>query len=160
MSRSLSVLVVTVSDRASRGEYPDESGPAVEKVLLRAHSDWRVTRRIVADEGDELTAALREGLAYDVVLTTGGTGIGPRDITPDVTAAHCERALPGVAEMLRAESRVETAMAVLSRAFAGTRGSTVYVNLPGSVKGAGSCTAMLVPILGHAVAMLAGAGHE
>jgi molybdopterin adenylyltransferase len=160
MSRPLSVLIVTVSDRASRGEYEDRSGPAVEAELRRAYPEATVTRRIVADETDALAAALREGLDHDAVLTTGGTGIGPRDITPEVTRAHCERDLPGVAEMLRAESRRETLMAALSRGYAGVRGTTVYVNLPGSVTGARSCTALLVPILEHAIAMLSGGGHE
>jgi molybdopterin adenylyltransferase len=160
MSRRLSVLVVTVSDRASRGEYADRSGPAVQAEVERAYPGGAVERTVVPDEPDDIEAALHRGREFDVVLTTGGTGIGPRDRTPDTTAAFCEKELPGIAEMLRAESRRETPLAVLSRGYAGLRGQTIYVNLPGSVKGARNCAALLMPVLAHAVEMVAGSGHE
>jgi molybdopterin adenylyltransferase len=152
-------LVITVSDRAAAGVYEDRSGPVVEEELRESYPDCRVERRVVPDDEKLLREALESGEAFDVVLTTGGTGLGPRDITPEVTKTVCDRELPGVAEMLRFESRKEVATAVLSRGFAGSRGGTIYVNLPGSVKGARSCTRMLTPVLLHAVEMAAGGDH-
>lgn len=158
-NRLFSILVVTVSDRAAAGVYEDRSGPAVEEELRAAFPGCRVERKIVPDDEGPLRGALESGEAFDVVLTTGGTGLGPRDITPEVTKAVCDRELPGVAEMLRFESRKEVATAVLSRGVAGSRGQTIYVNLPGSEKGARSCTRMLIPVLLHAVEMASGGDH-
>lgn len=155
----LSFAVITVSDRAARGEYQDRSGPAVVEVLNAGFPRSPISTRIVPDEGNDLAAALAAAAGKDVVLTTGGTGVGPRDITPDVTEVHCDKALPGVAEMLRRESYKATPTAILSRGYAGTKGQTIYVNLPGSVKGARECTELLLPILQHAVDTLHGAGH-
>ncbi|MFP4430847.1 MAG: molybdenum cofactor biosynthesis protein B [Spirochaetaceae bacterium] len=157
--RALSIMIITVSDRAAAGVYQDRSGPAVEEELLGSFPDCRVERRIVPDEPEPLRAALESGGTFDVVLTTGGTGLGPRDITPEVTKALCDRELPGIAEMLRFESRKEVPTAILSRGVAGSRGRSIYVNLPGSVNGARSCTRMLLPILEHAVEMVAGGDH-
>lgn len=159
LGRPLSILVVTASDRAAAGVYEDKSGPAVEEELLGAFPDCRVKRQIVPDDPEPLREALESGELFDIVLTTGGTGLGPRDITPEATRSICDRELPGIAEMLRFESRKEVATAILSRGVAGSRGRTIYVNLPGSVKGARSCTRMLLPILEHAVEMVAGGGH-
>ncbi len=159
LGRPLSILVVTASDRAAAGVYEDKSGPAVEEELLGAFPDCRVERQIVPDDPEPLREALESGELFDIVLTTGGTGLGPRDITPEATRSICDRELPGIAEMLRFESRKEVATAILSRGVAGSRGRTIYVNLPGSVKGARSCTRMLLPILEHAVEMVAGGGH-
>ncbi len=159
LERPLSVLVVTVSDRASAGVYADQSGPAVEEVLRGAFAECRVDRRVVPDDPGPLREALESGDGFDVVLTTGGTGLGPRDITPEATRSICDRELPGIAEMLRFESRKAVPTAVLSRGVAGSRGPTIYVNLPGSVRGARSCTEMLLPILEHAVEMVAGGDH-
>lgn len=159
LGRPLSILVVTVSDRAAAGVYADKSGPAVEEELLGAFPDCRVERRIVPDDPEPLREALESGELFDIVLTTGGTGLGPRDITPEATRSVCDRELPGIAEMLRFESRKEVPTAILSRGVAGSRGRTIYVNLPGSVKGARSCTRMLLAILEHAAEMAAGGGH-
>ena len=162
MDGGLRILVVTVSDRAAAGVYTDESGPAVEDVLREALGECEVRRIIVPDEAPEIRRAL-ENPDFDVILTTGGTGLSPRDITPEVTASVCDRSLPGVAEMLRNESRKEVATAVLSRGFAGSRrteeGATVLVNLPGSKRGAAGCARLLTPILAHAVEMLSGGDH-
>ncbi len=159
MSEPLRVLVVTVSDRASRGEYDDRSGPAVEEAVLAVLSDAQCERIVVPDEAVELIRALDRGLTADAVLTTGGTGIGPRDITPETTEAFCDRPIPGIAEYLRLESLKETKLAPLSRGFAGQKGDTVIVNLPGSVKGAASTARLVAPLLEHARSMLAGEGH-
>lgn len=153
------ILVVTVSDRASRGEYEDRSGPAAEAALRAALTDCTVERIVVPDDEPPLRRALEKGLDYDAVVTTGGTGIGPRDITPEVSAAFCEREIPGIAEYLRSKSLKETDLAPLSRAYAGQRGSTVVVNLPGSTAGARSTATLVAPLLLHAKAMLAGCGH-
>ena len=157
----LAFTVITVSDRASRGEYPDRSGPAIVEALREAFPESRVEARIVPDDEQALAGALAAaGETSDVVLTTGGTGLGPRDITPEVTRSHCDRELPGVAETLRRESYAATPTAMLSRGYAGIRHSTIFVNLPGSVAGARECTALLSPVLPHAVDTLRGGGHE
>lgn len=159
MDAALRVLVVTVSDRASRGEYEDLSGPAVEDSIRSAVEACIVDRVIVSDDREPILHALGRGQTYDAVLTTGGTGIGPRDITPEITEAFCEREVPGIAEMLRSESRRETELAPLSRGYAGQKGNTLYVNLPGSTAGARSTAGLVAPLLVHARVMLAGGGH-
>lgn len=155
----LRIAVITVSDRASRGEYADKSGPALVECLRAAHPDMVIDAVIVPDEADAIRQALDRFHGRDWIITTGGTGIGPRDITPEITAAFCERALPGIAETLRRESYSETPAAMLSRGFAGLRGRTVVVNVPGSVKAAVFCARILAPIMAHARDMLAGKGH-
>ncbi len=152
--------MVTVSDRASRGEYEDRSGPAAEQALAGALPGCEIDRLVVPDERRPLLLSLEQGLAYDAVVTTGGTGLGPRDITPEVTEEFCEREIPGIAEYLRSESLKETGLAPLSRGYAGLRGSTVIVNLPGSTAGARSTASLVAPLLEHATAMISGRGHE
>jgi molybdenum cofactor synthesis domain-containing protein len=153
------VLVLTISDRAAAGEYEDRSGPAVEEVLRAGLADAEVDRAIVADDIEEIEKALRAAQGYEVVLTTGGTGLGPRDHTPEATERVCERPVPGLAELLRRESLRQTPNAVLSRGTAGLRGRTLVVNLPGSVRGAAFCAGVLAPLLPHAQRMIAGGGH-
>jgi molybdenum cofactor synthesis domain-containing protein len=155
----MKVLVLTISDRASTGEYDDVSGPALEQVLKDLMDDVDISRVIVPDDPNEIETALTEGLDCDVILTTGGTGLGPRDTTPEVTRSFCEREVPGLAELLRIESLKETPHAALSRATAGQRGRTLVVNLPGSVRGASFGARVLAPILPHAAKMMAGGGH-
>lgn len=155
----MKILVLTVSDRASRGEYEDQSGPAVESVLAEHFPDAHVQRLIVSDDKTDIENGLRAGLNFDFVLSTGGTGISERDRTPEVTQSFCDRLVPGIAETLRAESYKETPHAMLSRAVAGMKGNTLIVNMPGSVKGAAFCTRLLVPILKHAPNMARGKGH-
>lgn len=156
----MKVAVITVSDRASRGEYEDLSGPAIE-AILKEHCRGRVDieRSIVPDEAAPLTAALEAHSGADVILTTGGTGLGPRDITPEVCRLWCEKEAAGVAEAVRAHSLTETPMAMLSRGYAGLKGRTLLINLPGSVKAVTSCTEFLLPVLEHAVKMMRGEGH-
>lgn len=155
----MKILVVTISDRASMGVYEDRSGPAVEKALEEGLQGAEIERLIVSDEAAEIEKALENYAKYDVILTTGGSGIGPRDNAPDVTAIFCDRLIPGIAEYLRSESCKETLNAVLSRGVAGYRGTTIIVNLPGSVKGAVFCAKLLVSILPHACDMIRGKGH-
>jgi molybdenum cofactor biosynthesis protein B len=153
------VAVITISDRASRGEYEDLSGPEVVAGVRTAFPDAEVSSRIVPDEPTQIMAALQAEAGSDFILTTGGTGISPRDVTPEVTARFCEKEIPGIAEMLRSRSYGETPAAVLSRGFAGMRGGTVVVNFPGSVKAVRLCMKELAPVMAHAMRMLRGEGH-
>ncbi len=155
----MKILALTISDRASEGVYEDRSGPAVEETLKKGISGAVVERLIVSDEAAEIEKAFEKHAEYDVILTTGGSGIGPRDNTPDVTMSFCDRMIPGIAEYLRSESCKETLNAVLSRGVAGYKGTTIIVNLPGSVKGAVFCAKLLLPILPHACDMIRGEGH-
>jgi len=128
--------VLTASDRASAGDYDDLSGPAIERFLEAAlTSPWEVLRRVVADEQDAIEAALVELVDIEgcsVVVTTGGTGPAPRDVTPEATESVCERMLPGFGEQMRAVSLKHVPTAILSRQTAGVRGSSLVLNLPGS----------------------------
>jgi len=153
------ILVLTISDRAFRGVYEDRSGPAVEEALRAGIAGVEVERLVVPDEEARIEQAFEAHLDRDVILTTGGSGIGPRDATPDVTARFCDALIPGIAEHLRRESYRETPYALLSRAVAGRKGRTIIVNMPGSTKGARFCAELLAPILPHAVAMMRGEGH-
>jgi molybdenum cofactor synthesis domain-containing protein len=153
------VAVVTVSDRASRGEYADRSGPEIERLLLARFPAAEVTRRVVPDEQTAILAALEAEAGADVILTTGGTGLSPRDVTPEATRQFCDREAPGIAEALRAHSYAETPAAMLSRAYAGLRGSCLVVNFPGSVKAVARCLEVLGPVLEHALGMIRGEGH-
>ncbi len=155
----MTIAVLTVSDRASRGIYADESGPEIERILREAFPAVQVLREIVPDEPERLHAALERHRAADFILTTGGTGISPRDLTPEVTAGWCDRLLPGIAEALRAESLRETPSAMLSRGVAGQKGNTIVVNFPGSLKAVRLCTRALLPVIEHALRMLRGEGH-
>jgi molybdopterin adenylyltransferase len=153
----LATAVVTVSDGVSRGTRDDASGRAVSSLLEGA--GFAVTRhQVVPDEREALERMLaelcEEGLA--LVVTTGGTGLGPRDVTPEATRAVIDREAPGLAEQMRAAGRSSTPLAALSRGVAGSRGSTLILNLPGSAKGAVESLSSILPILPHALDLLAG----
>ena len=128
--------VLTASDRASSGEYDDLSGPAIESFLEDAlTSQWKVIRRIVADEREHIEEAivdLIDNLGCSVVVTTGGTGPSPRDVTPEATESVCDRMMPGFGEQMRAVSMKYVPTAMLSRQTAGIRGSSLVINLPGT----------------------------
>jgi cyclic pyranopterin monophosphate synthase len=152
--------VITLSDRAHRGEYEDVSGPLLVE-RLRALGAELGPAEVRADEVQPLAARLRELAAAGVrlVLCTGGTGLGPRDVTPEALAQVAERHVPGIAEMFRSESSQHTPLAWLSRATAVLVGDTLVIALPGSAKAVAQGMDILAPILAHALAMVAGEGH-
>jgi molybdopterin adenylyltransferase len=153
---SIHIGIITVSDRSARGERPDESGPALVNAVLQ--QGWQVIRtEILPDKIEQLSIVLAEWAdsgEMDVILTTGGTGFSPRDITPEATQAVIQRPTPGLAEAMRSASLRITPHAMLSRATAGIRSRTLIVNLPGSPKGAIENLAVLLPILPHAIQLL------
>src|SRR5439155_10594594 len=146
--------VLTVSDGVSAGEREDASGDALEELLVA--DGFQVERRVVPDDREEIWRAISE-LAEEarLVLTTGGTGVAPRDVTPEATLGAIEREAPGIAEAIRADSLTKTPHALLSRGVAGTIGATLVVNLPGSTGGCRDGYAVLRPALEHALRLLA-----
>ena len=155
----MKVAVITISDRASRGEYEDLSGPEIEKGILALYPFAAIARSVVPDDPVAILSALESSDGVDFVLTTGGTGLSPRDVTPEVTKRFCDREIPGIAEALRSRSLAETPAAMLSRGFAGMKGSTVVVNFPGSPKAVRLCVMVLGPVMEHALRMIRGEGH-
>lgn len=148
--------MITVSDSCSRGLREDLSGPALVRTL-DAHGLETVYRATVPDERKAIEDAIRQAAGRArLVVTTGGTGIGPRDVTPEATRGVCDRLLEGVAELMRAEGRRETPMTSLSRALCGTMGETLVLNVPGSPKGAVSSLLAALPVLPHALDLLEG----
>lgn len=158
----MKVYILTVSDRCSRGEAEDRGGPAVAGAVEAA--GWSVVgSEILPDDRPALAARLkalcRADAAPQVVLTTGGTGLGPRDITPEATRDALEKELPGFGERMRREGEKKTPLASLSRAVCGSAGKTLIVNLPGSPKGAVESFEAVRGLLEHAAAMLGGGDH-
>jgi molybdenum cofactor synthesis domain-containing protein len=152
------VAVLTISDACSRGERADGSGPLIV-AWVRQAGYTMVAHELVADEPSRIVPRLiawADADLVDVILTTGGTGLAPRDITPEATRTVIEREAPGIAEAMRSAGLTETPRAALSRGIAGVRGRTLIVNLPGSPRAVSSGLAVLAPLLVHAVDLLRG----
>jgi len=157
----MKVGILTVSDKGSRGERADRSGPAIREIIEAAGGQV-VRTAIVPDEEEDIRKALLawsdEGL--DLVLTTGGTGFSPRDRTPEATKAVIERETPGLPEAMRRAGAERTPTAILSRAAAGIRGSTLIINLPGSERAVRESLAAVLPALAHGIEILRGSAAE
>ena len=152
--------IVTISDRASAKKMEDESGPALVHIL---EAQFEVTGpQVVPDDVRRIADAIVDAvdLGADVVVTTGGTGLGPRDVTPQATSEVIDFEVPGIAETMRRAGAAKTPMAALSRGLAGVRGRALIINVPGSVKGATESLDAVLPMLGHAVRLLHGDTHH
>ncbi len=155
---SIRVVVITVSDACSRGERKDESGEVLVQLLKEIGADI-VATTIVPDDRDPLAETLRafaDRADVNFIITTGGTGLGPRDNTPEATRAILEREAPGLAEAMRIETSRQTPMAMISRGVCGVRSRTLIVNLPGSPKAVRESFAVIKPVLDHAMELLGG----
>lgn len=152
--------VITASDKGSRGEREDLSAPAIVEILMPFGD---VTDYVIVPDDRAALAKMMRGMAgkgLDAVFTTGGTGMSPRDVTPEATLDIIDRQVPGIAEAIRRETAAATAKAMLSRGVAGISGSTLIINLPGSPKAVAECLAVLTPVLDHALETVSGRGGE
>ena len=156
--------VVTISDRAFRGVYEDKGGPGIEAALRELlATPWRPERRIAPDERPAIEAALialADEAHCPLILTTGGTGPAPRDVTPEATEAVCDRMLPGFGELMRLKSLAEVPTAILSRQMAGTRGSSLIINLPGKPAAIRTCLDAVFAAVPYCIDLLGGARLE
>ena len=152
--------ILTVSDRASRGEYEDRGGPAIHDYLGEVlSSNWEPVPRVIPDERDQIAAALRQLVDDEgccLVVTTGGTGPAPRDVTPEATEDVCEKLMPGFGELMRTESLKAVPTAILSRQTAGIRGGALIVNLPGQPKAIAECLDAVFPAIPYCVDLIGG----
>lgn len=160
MVKKIRIGIVTVSDRASRGEYEDQGGPAIQAWLDKAlRNEWEAVNRLVPDEQDQVEAALKE-LADEqqccLIVTTGGTGPAPRDITPEATEAVCDKVLDGFGEQMRAVSLQYVPTAILSRQMAGIRGHSLLINLPGKPSAIDDCLDAVFPAVPYCIDLIEG----
>lgn len=160
MSTAARIGIVTVSDRASRGEYEDQGGPAIQAWLESAlTTPWEAVPRVIPDELHEVEAtlaALADMEGCCLIVTTGGTGPAPRDVTPEATEAVCEKLLPGFGEQMRAVSLRHVPTAILSRQTAGIRGGALIVNLPGKPSAIAECLDAVFPAIPYCVDLIGG----
>ena len=158
---AIRTAILTMSDLCSQGKREDTSGQIIEEILPK--DIFEVCQKtIIPDDYETITKTLRrfsDEQNVEVVLTTGGTGLGPRDVTPEATTAVCDRMAPGFSEILRSESYKITPKAVLSRGVSGMRDNTLIINLPGSPKAVRECMEIILEVLPHAVKMMRGGGH-
>ena len=155
---NMRVGIIIISDKGAKGERIDQSGPAIRKILDN-QSLLVAGYQIIPDEKETIKKALidfSENLACDLILTSGGTGLGPRDVTPEATLSIVDKVVPGLAEAMRAETFSVTPFAILSRAVAGIRGKCLIINLPGSPKAVRECLQVLLPVIPHAVEIIKG----
>lgn len=150
------LAILTISDSGSRGEREDRGGPAIRDKL--PPPDYEEVRyEIIADDADAITRRICEWSdsgEVDLIVTTGGTGMGPRDVTPEAALQAIERQVPGMAETMRAQTLQFTPMAMLSRSVVGIRGNTLIITLPGSPRGVGECLDVVLPVLPHSIELL------
>ena len=161
MSMSVARIgILTVSDRASRGEYEDKGGPAIHAWFMRAlSSPWEAVARVIPDEQPQIEAALCELSDIEgccLIVTTGGTGPAPRDVTPEATAAVCGKMMPGFGELMRNVSLKLVPTAILSRQTAGIRSKTLIVNLPGKPSAIGECLDAVFPAIPYCIDLISG----
>ena len=158
---AINVAILTISDSCARVKRADISGQTIQDMLPKDKFEV-CEKTIVPDDYNAIVRALKhfsDKHDIDIVLTTGGTGLGPRDVTPEATASVCDRMVPGLSEILRAEGFKKSPNAVLSRGVVGTRENTLIINLPGSPKAVRECLEIILDILPHAVDMMRGGGH-
>lgn len=158
MATTLRVGILTCSDAGSRGERVDTAGPAIAEALGPLHPEF-IEKAIVPDDPERISGTLRAWVAggdVNLILTTGGTGLGPRDHTPEATRAVLDKEAPGLADLMRQAGLRHTPLAALSRGLAGVAGGVLIVNLPGSEKGARENLEALLPVLQHAIDLVAG----
>ena len=158
------ILVITVSDRAFKGIYEDKSGDAIINLLkeyfIKENLIYKIEKIIIPDEYDIILNTLKENKDnFNIIITTGGTGLYERDVTPEATRDFCKKEVSGISEYLRAESIKETIFASLSRGYAGINDKVFVVNFPGSEKGAIFCANLIIPLLSHIIDMMNGKGH-
>ena len=157
----IKIAVLTISDSCTQGNREDVSGQTIIDMLPEETFEV-CEKKIVADDHEKIVIVLKsfsDEQGLDVVLTTGGTGPGPRDVTPEATASVCERMAPGFSEILRVEGFKKTPKAILSRGVAGMRKNTLIINLPGSPKAVRECLEIILDVIPHAVKMMGGGGH-
>ena len=161
-NHAMRVSILTISDSVSSGKYEDRSGPAIAARCKEL--GWQiVASAVLPDERASIEAHLKkacESNAIDLILTAGGTGVGPRDVTPEATMAVAERLIPGFSERMRAEGAKKISRSILSRGVAGIRGHSIIINLPGSPRGAVESLDAIAELLPHAISVLHGAGHD
>jgi molybdopterin adenylyltransferase len=156
-----SIGIITASDKGSRGEREDASGHLIA-TMMRELGEI-TSYKVLADDAELISRemiVMADNLGLDLILTTGGTGMSPRDVTPEATLAVVDRQVPGIAEAMRAKSMEITSRAMLSRAVAGMRGRTLIINLPGSPKGVQECLEVILPALEHGLAIMKGEAAE
>jgi molybdenum cofactor synthesis domain-containing protein len=154
--------ILVISDKGSRGERPDKSGPVVKEIISRLGIEV-AKYEVVPDEAEIISTRLREwsdALGLDLILTSGGTGLSPRDITPEATLAVVDKIIPGLTEAMRIDTMKRKPEAILSRAVAGSRGKCLIVNLPGSPKAVRECLEVILSVLPHALDILGGKTSE
>lgn len=155
----MKILVIVTSERCYNNIYKDYSGEAILNILRKHDTNYEIKKIIIDDDYDEIIKAFKSHKEYDWIITSGGTGISPKDFTHIASRDYCDKEIIGISDYLRSKSIEETIFAVFSNAYSGIKNNTIIVNFPGSEKGSIFCTKLILPILEHGVNMLKGLGH-